>query len=370
MEFTYSMPTKILMGRNIILKSKHEFVSYGKKALIVTGKNSAKISGALNDVVSALQQMNIDYVIFDKVEENPCTKTIEEAAILGKTEGVEFVIGIGGGSPLDASKAIGMMIKNKHLTEETLFSSVKLESIPILAVPTTSGTGSETTPYAILTDHRAKTKRNLGQVIFCSIAFLDAGYTEALPAEITVNTALDAMTHLVEGYLNTNSTLLSDMLIEKGLTLWGECIPSLLNTTFDFETREKLMLASSIAGMAIANTGTSLPHGMGYALTYFKDVPHGLANALLFKAYLRSFKNKLKADKVYKLLGFSSSEAFEVFLSKTIHINIVVSKKEIKEWSEMMCSNEAKLKNHPEPATYDSIYAIYEKSLDMSKDND
>jgi alcohol dehydrogenase len=361
------MPTKILMGKNAVLKNKHEFLGYGKKALIVTGKNSAKITGALEDVTNTLKEMNIAYAIFDRIEENPCTKTIEEAASFGKTEEAEFIIGIGGGSPLDASKAIGIMIKNKHLTEETLFSEKKFESIPVLAVPTTAGTGSETTPYAILTDHRAKTKRNLGQIVFCKAAFLDAKYTEKAPYDITVNTALDAMTHLVEGYLNTNSTYLSDMLAEKGLTLWGECVPSLLEADFDFEIREKLMLASSIGGMAIANTGTSLPHGMGYALTYFKGVPHGLANALLFKAYLRCFENKSKVEKVYKLLGFGSGEEFEEFLLKMLHADIVVSREEIEGWSEAMCSNTAKLKNHPELVAYETIYNIYEQSLSVNK---
>ena len=369
MQLTYKMSTKILMGKEIIKKSKHEFSIYGKKALIVTGKNSAKKTGALDDVISVLQQMDIEYAIFDKVEENPCTQTIEEAATFGKNEKADFIIGIGGGSPLDASKAIGIMIKHTELTAKTLFTDKKLDSIPILAIPTTAGTGSETTPYAILTDHDAKTKRNLGQIVFCSVAFLDARYTENLPYHITVNTALDAMTHLAEGYLNTNSSLLSEMLVEKGLQLWGECIPELLSGTIDFATREKLMLASSIAGMVIANTGTSLPHGMGYALTYFKGIPHGLANALLYKAYFRSFKDQTKVENIYKLLGVASRDAFEEILLKMIHIEAInttalkISEAELKSWTEAICSNAAKLKNHPETATYEMIYNIYRESL-------
>jgi alcohol dehydrogenase len=363
MGFTYWMPTKIMIDQEVVKKHSYEFTGYGNKALIVTGKSSAKKSGALEDVIQALEFNGIGYVIFDRIEENPATQTIEKAAQFGRSAGAEFIVGIGGGSPLDAAKAIGVMIKNPHLTEKTLFTDEKLMSIPILSVPTTSGTGSETTPYAILTDHSAQTKRNLGQTIFCEKAFLDARYTEAVPDAVTVNTALDAMTHLVEGYLNTNSNMMSEMLVCQGLALWGECTEKLLDRDFDFATREKLMLASTLAGMVIANTGTSLPHGMGYALTYSKGVPHGLANACLFTAYLNQFHNKEKIEKIYHLLGFDTQRKFDKFLSDSIHLDIVVNEEELQIWSHLMCSNQAKLKNHPEIVTYEDIYEIYQQSL-------
>ncbi|MDF2878993.1 MAG: alcohol dehydrogenase [Clostridia bacterium] len=331
MGFTYWMPTKIMIDQEVVKKHSYEFTGYGNKALIVTGKSSAKKSGALEDVIQALEFNGIGYVIFDRIEENPATQTIEKAAQFGRSAGAEFIVGIGGGSPLDAAKAIGVMIKNPHLTEKTLFTDEKLMSIPILSVPTTSGTGSETTPYAILTDHSAQTKRK--------------------------------MTHLVEGYLNTNSNMMSEMLVCQGLALWGECTEKLLDRDFDFATREKLMLASTLAGMVIANTGTSLPHGMGYALTYSKGVPHGLANACLFTAYLNQFHNKEKIEKIYHLLGFDTQRKFDKFLSDSIHLDIVVNEEELQIWSHLMCSNQAKLKNHPEIVTYEDIYEIYQQSL-------
>lgn len=365
MNFTYYMPTKVFAGRGIIQNRKEEFTDYGQKALIVTGRNSARKTGALADVIKAIGEMNKEYVVFDKIEENPCTQTVAEAARLGKEAGADFVIGIGGGSPLDAAKAIGMMIKNQEVTEETLFSSKKLESVPIVAVPTTAGTGSETTPYAILTDHKAQTKRNLGQTIFCKAAFLDASYTEHLPYTITVNTALDAMTHLVEGYLNTNSMFISEMLVEKGLELWGMCKEELLSGCLSFEIREKLMLSSAIAGMVIAHTGTSLPHGMGYPLTYFKGMAHGLANAVLFKAYLRSFKDQSRVNAIYHFMGCASKESFERLLDQLIHCDLCLSRDEISSWSQSMAANQGKLKNHPEKADCETIYNIYAQSFQI-----
>lgn len=363
MQINYWMPTKILMDRQVVLKNKDEFAKYGMRALIVTGKNSAKVTGALGDVESVLKEKGMGCEIFDQIEQNPCIETIEKAGIIGRKMKADFVIGIGGGSPLDAAKAIGVMIKHEELTAKTLFTDKKLQSIPILAVPTTAGTGSETTPYSILTDHEAKTKRNLGQTVFCSAAFLDAAYTEFMPMDVTVHTALDTMTHLVESYLNTNSTTFSDLLVKEGLALWGECLQQLLSGSYTYAMREKLLLSSSIAGMAIAQTGTSLPHGMGYPLTYYKNVPHGLANAVLFKAYLRRFKDKKRIEEIFSLLGFDGQRAFEEMLSKLVSLSISATKGELEVWSQEMCSNTAKLKNHPEPITYKGILEIYMKSL-------
>lgn len=174
MELKFFMPTKVLMGKGVVLNNSNLLKKFGNKALIVTGRYSSKKNGSLDDVVSALKKENMDYIIFDEIEENPSVESVAKAAQLGKNENVDFIIGIGGGSPLDASKAIGVMIKNKDLTSETLFSSEVLESIDIVCVPTTAGTGSETTQYAIITDHKNKTKRNLGQSIFAKLALVDA----------------------------------------------------------------------------------------------------------------------------------------------------------------------------------------------------
>lgn len=363
MELKFFMPTKVLMGKGVVLNNSNLLKKFGNKALIVTGRYSSKKNGSLDDVVSALKKENMDYIIFDEIEENPSVESVAKAAQLGKNENVDFIIGIGGGSPLDASKAIGVMIKNKDLTSETLFSSEVLESIDIVCVPTTAGTGSETTQYAIITDHKNKTKRNLGQSIFAKLALVDASYMMGMNENITRNTAFDALSHIVEGYLNTKANLITDGLCEKALAIFGQCIPSLLKGEFTFSDREKLMLASNMAGMIIAQVGTSLPHGMGYPLTYFKNVPHGLANGCLYKEYLRVFKNREKVNNIYKCLGLKSYEEFEEVIEKLTKINIEVSEEELKTWSKNFAQNKAKLKNHPEEITEEEIFKIYKNSL-------
>ncbi len=363
MDLKFFMPTKVLIGKGAVLNNSNLLKEFGRKALIVTGKYSSKKNGSLDDVVSALKKEDINYIIFDEIEENPSVESVVKAAEIGKKENIDFIIGIGGGSPLDASKAIGVMIKNKDLTGDSLFSSKVLESIDIVCVPTTAGTGSETTQYAIITDHKNKTKRNLGQSIFAKLALVDARYMLDMNENITRSTAFDALSHIIEGYLNTNANLITDGLCEKALGVWGECIPSLLNGEFTLADREKLMLASNMAGIIIAQIGTSLPHGMGYPLTYFKGISHGLANGCLYKEYLKAFKNREKVNNIYKCLGLKSYEEFEEVIGKLTKINIEVTEEELKKWSQDFAQNKTKLKNHPENITEEEIFQIYKNSL-------
>jgi alcohol dehydrogenase class IV len=363
MEFRYSMPTEIHFGEGVILKYKDKFRTIGSKALVVTGRSSAKRNGSFDDVKKAFDETGVEFILFDEVEENPSLETIEKGSEIGKLNQVDFVIGIGGGSPLDAAKAIAVFIKNPEVNKENIFSTGKLGSIPVVAVPTTSGTGSEVTQYSIVTTHQEKTKKNLGQSIFPRVAFLDSRYTFDMPYDITLNTAIDAFTHLVEGYLNSNSTFMSDIYGEKGFELFQYCFEKLVSKDLTPEFREKTMLASAMGGMQIAQTGTSLPHGMGYPLTYFKGLPHGLANGVLTIEYLKSFKNKTKIDRMLKLLGFSHLEELETVFSSLIDVKIDITAEEIQEYSKQLISNKGKLKNHTEEVSLEDIVRIYSKSL-------
>ncbi|MVX65338.1 iron-containing alcohol dehydrogenase [Clostridium chromiireducens] len=363
MEFKYSMPTKIYFGKDSILINKEVFSSIGSKALIVTGRNSAKKNGSYDDVVRALSEVGVKHVLFDQVEENPSLETIEKGGNIGKTNNVDFIIGIGGGSPMDAAKAMAIFIKNPEININNIFCGKQLESIPVVAVATTSGTGSEVTQYSIVTSNKEKTKKNLGQSIFPVAAFLDSKYTFNLSYDITVNTAIDAFTHLVEGYLNSNSTYISDLYGERGFELFKYCFEKLISKNLDAEFRDKVMLASTLGGMQISQTGTSLPHGMGYPLTYFKGLPHGLANGVLTIEYLKSFKNKTKIEKMLNILKLNSLEELQEIFKKLLNMNIQVTEEEIIEYSKALVSNKAKLKNHPEEVSLDDIVEIYSKSL-------
>lgn len=363
MDFNFLMPVKMHFGRDVVLKYKEEFNNIGQKALIVTGRRSSKENGSLRDVLQALSEVQVEYSIFDEVEENPSLETIEKGAAFGIRNQVDFVIGIGGGSPLDAAKAIALFIKNPDINKDNIFTAGALNSIPLIAVTTTSGTGSEVTPYSIVTVNAEKTKKNLGQSIFPKVAFLDSKYTFDLTYDITVNTAVDAFTHLVEGYLNSNSTYMSDFYGEKGFELFAICFKKLLNKELDKDFRDKVMLASALGGIQIAQNGTSLPHGMGYALTYFKGLPHGLANGVLMIEYLRCFKNTEKIQKMLFLLKIQSLDDLQNVFTALFTVNIEISEDELKEYAAVFSSNKAKLKNHPEHIELAQIESIYRNSF-------
>lgn len=359
----FFMPTKILSGDNVILENFHELTALGQKALIVTGRESSRTNGSLRDMEEALTKATINYVIFDDVEQNPSMETVIRAAEIGKMSNVDFIVGIGGGSPIDSAKFIGVLIKNPEITGRDVFLKKGLQSIPIVAVPTTSGTGTEVTQYAVVTLHEEKTKKNYGQTIFPTLALLDPRYTQELPWEITINTAVDTLSHLIEGYLNRNASLLTDSIAEAGMKIWGKCVEPLLTGRFEKKDRERLMVASTLGGILIAQTGTSLPHGMGYALTYNKGVPHGLANGVLYVEYLRGFKNRDKVGRLHEQLGLKDYSAFEDVLRTLTKVEVTVTDEEIRHYTLSIMENKSKLKIHPEDVGYEDIYTIYKRSL-------
>lgn len=362
-DFRYYMPTEVFSGKDIVNKKADLFLQYGKKAFIITGRNSSKRNGSLDDVINILKEKSIHYCIFNEIEENPSLETVERAADIGKREEVDFIIGIGGGSPIDSAKGIGILIRNKDLHIEELFSKEQFKSIPIIAVPTTAGTGTEVTPYAIFTDHKLKTKRNFSQKVFPKVALLDPKYLMTTSESVTINTAIDALSHLIEGYLTVKANFLSDAAAEKGLILFGQCMKALENREYTYEIREKLLLVSTLGGMVIAQTGTSLPHGMGYPLTYFKGVSHGKANGILLKEYLNLCSDKEKVNNIFTCMGLSNIEEFGEFIEKIIDKDIIIDEQEIDQYAESMVSNEAKLKNHPDKVTKADILKIYTDSL-------
>lgn len=359
---TFYMPTKVIMTDNAVINNSELFKKLGNKALIVTGKKSAKLNGSLDDVLEALKKENIDYMLFDNVEENPSIENIMEGAKAGRD--AELIIGIGGGSPIDAAKAIGLLIKNPDIQPRKAFwNSEPLETLPLIAVPTTAGTGSETTPYSIVTDHERKTKQSLSQKIFPKYSLIDIKYFLTMPKSVRINTTIDALCHLVEGYLCTHSNQMNQWIAEEGCRLWGQAKEEIYGDTISKESMDKLIRASTLAGMLISHTGTSIPHGMGYSLTYHHNVPHGKATGIVLKAYM-AICSEDKVNKIIELLGFDTLNAFGDFIKQGLG-DLTISNDKLKEHVAFVSKNKAKLKAHPGEITEDDIYNIYKESLNI-----
>ncbi len=340
------LPTKIYSEKECVKNHAKELASYGKKAMIITGKHSAKANGALADVVYALQQENISCVIYDEIEENPSVETVMKARTVGLQEKVEFCIGIGGGSPLDAAKAIAMMIANPSETEDVLYEPRELEALPVVCIPTTCGTGSEVTPYAILTLHKQRTKKSISHRIFPQLALMDAKYLKTMSRAGLANTAVDALAHLVESYLNTNSNELNRIYSREGLRMWGGIKERLLEDKLDESDYEKLLHASMVGGMAITYTGTSLPHGLSYPVTYELNIPHGKAVGMFLGGYVARYEDKKASNEVMELLGFADAEAFCKYLRELLGV-VEVSVELMAEDAKSILANPVKLKNYP-----------------------
>lgn len=309
----FFMPTKVYNNWFVVWEHAEEMSSLGTKALLVTGRHSAEVCGALDDVVDALTKFHTDYCVFSEVEENPSMETVIKARDYGLQEGADFVIGIGGGSPLDAAKAIALMLANPQESASFLYDKeaashfnaavmqpvsdkTRIGVLPVVAIPTTCGTGSEVTGVSVLTIHAKKTKGSIPFKIFPVLSLVDPKYLAFASDTLICNTAVDALAHLFESYLNTNATDYSRMCVDAGLQVWAKSREALLGLAKNSEDGQDseltvpdldhLMRASTFAGMAIAHTGTAIPHALSYEVTYGLGIPHGKACGLFLPGYL------------------------------------------------------------------------------------
>ncbi len=340
------MPTKVYSETNCVKNHGKDISSFGKKAMIITGKNSSRKNGSLRDMEEVLQSQQIAYMIFDEIEENPSVETVMKAREAGVQEKVDFVIGIGGGSPLDAAKAIALMIANPNETEEVLYEAGALNHLPVVCVPTTCGTGSEVTPYSILTLHKKRTKQSISHRIFPALALLDATYLASMPRDGLVNTCVDALAHLIESYLNTNSNELNRIYTGEGLALWQQFKGHLLEDKITEQDYEKMLHASMIAGIAISHTGTSLPHGLSYGVTYELGVPHGKAVGMFLGGYVEIYQDKKDVEEVLRLLDFIDASAFRQYLRELLGV-VEVEEALMQKNVQGLLANKAKRKNYP-----------------------
>ncbi|MBP1736513.1 MAG: iron-containing alcohol dehydrogenase [Oscillospiraceae bacterium] len=297
MKLSFFLPTKILMDDNCIKANAALLASFGKKALIVTGARSAKANGSQSDLEAALTANGQSWTMFDKVMSNPTIDCVYEGAALAKAEGADFVVAIGGGSPMDAAKAISLLAC-EDISRENLFAGGYKTRLPLVCIPTTAGTGSEVTQYSILMNDKAQTKTSLSSpVLFPDLALLDSRYMAGLSQTTMINTVIDAFSHSAEGYLSNRANAISDALALEAMGIIGSGFAALSSGTITEALRANLLYASTLGGMVIAHTGTTAVHSMGYSLTYFHNIDHGRANGLLLAEFLKLVE-QVRPDRV------------------------------------------------------------------------
>lgn len=313
----FLIPTKVYQESECVQKHWQELCSYGKKCLIVTGAASAAKNGSLADVQQALSRGGVCYEVYSRIEENPSLDTVMDARDMAVRMNADFIVGIGGGSAMDAAKAIALMTKNAEKGVELLYAKGQTwEALPVIAVPTTCGTGSEVTGVSVLTNRQTMKKGSIPHSIFPVLALADPKYLMYAPAHIINATAVDALAHLVESYLNSNATDYSRMLSETGLKSWKKCKEVLTGSKVPaYEDYNAMLYTSTLAGMAIAHTKTSVPHALSYTLTCKLGIPHGIACGYFLPGYIFCAEAETR-EWILQTIGFHSAMELKDFIER------------------------------------------------------
>ena len=295
MSYNHYMPTEIVSGENAVKNNASKF-ALGKRCLIVCGRNSARVCGALDDVTAVLDELKIGYDVYNKITENPLVSVCYEGGKAAAAIDADFIVAIGGGSPLDASKAIAAYAANKDMAPMDIYDNdaIKNRPLPIIAIPTTAGTGSEVNYYSVLTiDGKNVKKTYKNRYSYPVTAILDAKYTESLSLEYTISTALDAFCHCIESYLSPKATEISKQFAVSGATKLYRVIAELAKTEDDSRALEamkpyrgELLTAACAGGIAINTAGTGFNHPLGYNLTLYRGIPHGRACGAFMEEYV------------------------------------------------------------------------------------
>lgn len=304
--FHFFSPTEIRFGEGCLHTLAEAVAPLGAAPLIVCGRSSARATGLLDQITALLPSARI----FEGVQENPGTAICETIAAECLAQNRDLIIAVGGGSVLDAAKAAAGLARNPGACADFFGTDTfTAGALPIVTIPTTAGTGSEVTPYAVLTSEAENTKRTIGgRALFPKLAMLDPTLTVSLPKTYTAWTGLDVLSQAMEGYVSRKATPLTDALALECSRIVYEALPEVVANGDDIEARGRMLYASALSGIIISHTGTTLVHGMGYYYTLHCGVAHGLANALLL-APVFQYNARHLPEKVARLAACLGSEA-------------------------------------------------------------
>ncbi|MCQ6307194.1 iron-containing alcohol dehydrogenase [Bacillus cereus] len=288
----FRMPKSVLYGRNSLGKLGEQSKKLGKRAFIVTDTIMEKL-GYVEKCIQQLNKKSITVSTYNKVDAEPTNIHVLEALSLCKEEKCDFIIGIGGGSCIDAAKAVAVLYTNGGEVEDYVQKDIEIENnpLPLIAIPTTSGTGSEVTSVAVITNKKTDVKMMMKHPSFIpKVAIIDPVLTSSLPPQITAATGIDALCHAIEAYISKVSQPLTDVLALSAI----ESIMKYLRIAYEdgrnMEAREAMMIASLQAGIAFSNASVTLVHGMSRPVGALFHVPHGISNAILLPIVLEFTK--------------------------------------------------------------------------------
>lgn len=282
----FVIPNHTVVGTNVLGEAAPLLKKMGNKAFIVTGRHVA-VSDMTKQLTALLDENGIDCVIFDGITGEPTDTMIENGVEMLKSSGCDFIIGIGGGSPLDSAKAIAAMAVNEGSIADYNGKEITGEILPLAAIPTTAGTGSEATKFTVITDSEKGIKMLLkGDVLVPKLAIVDSSFTVGAPKSVTSATGLDALTHAVEAYTSRKAFSMTDTLAVSAVKRIMKYLPIAYREPDNSLAREQMSIAALEAGICINNSSVTIVHGMSRPIGALFHVPHGMSNAMLLKECL------------------------------------------------------------------------------------
>lgn len=382
-EYNYSLPTKIIFGLNSIERVSYEMEKLNaKKALIITDKGIIK-AGIVKRVEDNLKKYKKEYNIFDNVRPNPTEDSVKEALNNLRKYSPDILIAVGGGSSIDTAKIAAALDTNSISSIANWEGYGKIKNkrrIPLIAIDTVAGTGSEVTLWAPVINEELRRKCSIGDFSLApDVAICDPLLTVSVPPHITAETGLDALSHALECYVARGSWEITDALAIKSMELNFKNIRRVVTKGDDIEARKNMMMASLMAGMAFPHAGAGMVHGMGEPLSGFYDLGHGLTMGMLMP-YVEEFNLPASYSKFAKIAEVAGENVKDISVYEAARksINALknlnrdfnipsmkeagVRKEDIAEIVKEAAEDEGNMQSNPRKMKEDDIRKIYEKA--------
>lgn len=377
MDFSYHMPADLRFGRGLADKIGDICKEIGgENVLVVTGTGSTKRSGLLDRVLASLKAAGLGAAVFDKVTQNPLTTTVYEGVELAKAEGCGVILGVGGGSIMDAAKAIAFCTVNAGDVSDYIFGKKQgAGALPIVLLPTTCGTGSEGNQIAVLTNPETKDKKALYTMqVMPRVSVIDPDVMTTMPKSVLSSVGFDAFTHSLEAYTSKKANPITDAQALLGMQLLADDLPKLVSGEGGAAEWEAVSLAATLGGMVIGAAGVSAAHGMEHPASGLKNIVHGRGLAALTPPIVERLApaDPEKFARVSVLLGGSGAddcaESIRRFL-KAIDLSVKLSDLGITAedvpWMTENCMKISigNLKNAPVTFSREEVEQIYREAL-------
>ena len=321
----FFIPQNIISGENAIQMSVDYMDAYGEKPLIVTDEAMIKF-GNVQKLTDELDKIGKKYVVFPGINTEPTHTMIDEGVKIYNEEGCDFLIGIGGGSPMDAMKAIGAVATNGGSITEYMGKVIEKKLPFLVAIPTTAGTGSEVTKVSIITNTETDVKMLLSDAkLMADLAVIDPVFTLTVPPEVTVATGVDALTHAIEAFTSIKAFDMTDFFAKSAVEKIFENIYEVYTNGDNISARREMAIAALEAGIAFSNASVTIVHGMSRPIGALFGVPHGQSNAMLLSVCLKYLKPgaESRLAELAKVIGvfrqgMTNAEAADAFVTATV----------------------------------------------------